>query len=635
MSKRCFYEYHDSKWDWTRSAVSKFMNGFKRFDGTVNGKEEVYIGVYGPTQVGKTTFILSLLGIDFQVLNPLADALRGGQAKGKSATVTCTIFTKTDDTRFTIIWPSGETFICSTLPEVEQVMKRLREQVYLERDFSLMPLTIEIPEHYFNGDEVNQRVRDLSIIDLPGDDSKDESEMRHVNRVLKGYISRCKVCIIMEIASQLTGLTKLDQGIVKDWLYLPGKFRILLTRSVTNGSVMKAIEAGEIQSAEEFQALYVYELARVCETDDLRTNVYPLEFGDSWVDLKDSHPVLFEKTQQWMEKIFQDLVEDLTCIHTPEQEIKKLKSMERFILKKAEDEMMRWEIEKSRCEQKLEEMQELLYYNQNRLDEVKSTISSYKKCLHQIRAKQEPQEPEFHLPGWGDLSFSEKKFSSLQSVFHRELWDLEEQMMMYTEEINRDIQKFNLYENMNIPRMTFPDTIFDVSLNFNYVVDRYFKELTYRIDWSIALDKLDAVFQAYKNELQWGITEAVNALEEEIQKQEQVYEGFQQEYSQKKREYGELESNLAGIEEHMKQAKDEWQQDFERSRQLDLFLMESFVEQSNQYKAKLLDPQTPKEVKWLTHQYWNILKLQAEKMIAGQRDTGQRDTGQRDRHLVP
>ena len=59
----------EDKDQWIYEAIDHFNEGFLRFDGQKYEKDQVLIGVYGPTQVGKTTLILTMLGIgDAEIL---------------------------------------------------------------------------------------------------------------------------------------------------------------------------------------------------------------------------------------------------------------------------------------------------------------------------------------------------------------------------------------------------------------------------------------------------------------------------------------------------------------------------------------------------------------------------------------
>lgn len=607
--------YHDQRWDWTRSAVTKFRNGFKRFDGYGEDKEQVYIGVYGPTQVGKTTFILTLLGIEFDRIQSLSDALRGRRAKGKSATITCTIFTKANDANFQITWPSGQKFTCSTLKQVEEVMFRLRNEIYREEPFSLAPLRVEIPGHYFNQSDIDRRVRDLAIIDLPGDDSKDHNEMHHVNRVLKEYLSRCKVCIIMEIASQMTNLTKLDKEFIKDWMALPEQFRILLTRSVTNGSVMRSILDGQVSTVEEFKTVYRSELNRVSEMDDVGTAVYPLEFGDSWTDLQQAQPDPFHQTNQWIQAIFTELVEDLTQIDSPEQAIRKIKSMEHYIVTKQQKEVEALEAEKNELVQELEEQEWMASQLAKKLESGKEKIVGMEAELATIGSFFEAKMPPIFIPSWPALNYAEKKASYLSRQFDAEVENLSQAAQEYVEEFNRYKKKLSRQYQVDLPAITFPKWIFEMSLYIDYKLDRYFKESTYTTDVNVAERKLERMFQEFIDYTKKDIGEVKQALHKKITLQNMICDEYKEQQKQQVIENRCLQTKMKALTKKSEKANKEWQEDIERSRKLDLFLMEGFIEQSAIYKGLLLDQRTAKTDRWVIHQYWNLLKIQARRII--------------------
>jgi GTPase SAR1 family protein len=615
MSNLYLFNYHDQRWDWTRTAVTKFIHGFNRFDGYVEDKEQVYIGVYGPTQVGKTTFILTLLGIEFERINQLADALRGGREKGKSATITCTIFKKTNESDFQIIWPSGQRFTCSTLEQVEQVMGQLRNEIYVEEQFSLTPLMVEIPKDYFNQEDVERRIRDLAIIDLPGDDSKDLREMHHVNRVLKEYISRCKVCIIMEIASQMTNLTKLDKEFVKDWTVLPEQFRILLTRSVTNGSVMRPILEGSVSSVEEYKALYRNELTRVSEMDELETVVYPLEFGDSWMDLKQTQPDLFHQANRWVQTLFNELVEDLTQIDSPEQEIRKIKSMERYIVKKQEKEVAALQVKIERTILELEEKEYIAGGLANKLKNENKKLERLEKAISAVDVFGGIKMPPLFIPVWSTLTYAEKKASYLRQQFDAELENLQVLAEESVDKLNAYIRQLNRHEQLSLSLMLFPHDLFDTSLYIDYVVDRYFKESTYSTDVYVAKNKLETIFNEFFKQYKEAIRVVKLALHKKIALQDMICADYKEQYIQQLKNNCQLQARIDELTGQFDEANKEWQEDIERSRQLDLFLKESFIEQSAIYKERLFDQTRTKSERWVIHQYWNLLKMQAERII--------------------
>lgn len=615
MSDLYFYNYEETNWGWTNSAVQRFISGFKRFGHVPDNKEQVYVGVYGPTQVGKTTFILTLLGISFSYIGPLSEALRGGREKGKSATVTCTIFQRSETDDFQVIWPTGEYFQCETTEVLQEIIRKLRLTIYENESFPTEPVVIKIPRCYFNEEDIDKRVRDLAIIDLPGDDSKDAVEMRHVNHILKEYISRCKVCIIMEISSQMTGLTKLDKELVKDWLVLPEQFRILLTRSVTNSSVMKKIITGEILDTQDFHQEYIDELSRVCETDRLATNVYPLEFGDSWLDLKKTNPSLFEQADSWVSNIFNTLVEDLTSIYSPEQEIKKLKSMERFIVKRKEEELSYLDKQISFAKDDYET------FNQE-LEQLDTVIKKNKKAIERLKNIQNSWE-EFRFPeiriepiiSWEEAEFYQKKRSYLEKQYHYCIEEIKEQAAKHVELLNQKVRRENRAINLRLRQVLFPSHLFDVYFSIDHIGDRYIFAVNYNKDREIALTRVTVVKNDFEKMFKRYVQQRAKEVELEIKKAEDKLSLLCQEFQNAHHSLQVREKHLYSLKTERNRTEIEWAEDQSRSNELDRYLMDSFVEQSAIYKKKLISSDTSTEERWHVHQQWNLLKKQAERII--------------------
>ena len=116
--KNYYFNYYAS-WLWTQPIIDRYLDSFIKFDAhQMDFKGQIYVGVYGPTQVGKTTFILNLIGINENRLDELSNALRGKREKGKSSTVTATLYEKNEDNNFEIIFPEQNKIVCNTCEEL-------------------------------------------------------------------------------------------------------------------------------------------------------------------------------------------------------------------------------------------------------------------------------------------------------------------------------------------------------------------------------------------------------------------------------------------------------------------------------------------------------------------------------------
>ena len=81
---------YEGRTDWAENAVAQHLEGFdpEVRDRLATRDREATIALYGPTQVGKTTLILKMLGVSDAAALTVGEVLRGGRPAGESATAT-------------------------------------------------------------------------------------------------------------------------------------------------------------------------------------------------------------------------------------------------------------------------------------------------------------------------------------------------------------------------------------------------------------------------------------------------------------------------------------------------------------------------------------------------------------------
>ena len=89
MNNLTWSDVYQRRFDWAKTAHSKFMQKFDpNLYHTEDIKDQVYIIVYGASQVGKTSLILELIGVIPEYYNTVQKVLRGDRSFGRSATST-------------------------------------------------------------------------------------------------------------------------------------------------------------------------------------------------------------------------------------------------------------------------------------------------------------------------------------------------------------------------------------------------------------------------------------------------------------------------------------------------------------------------------------------------------------------
>lgn len=138
----------EDRLEWAFQAKEDFLNQFGEFENEKNIKKnnKVVISVYGSSQAGKTTMILSLLGIKKKYFEEFNKVLRGGRDLGNSATVTATIFKVINGSNYILKIPRMKEMEINNLDELEQELKLIREKVENSSFIDVEPLVVGIPK---------------------------------------------------------------------------------------------------------------------------------------------------------------------------------------------------------------------------------------------------------------------------------------------------------------------------------------------------------------------------------------------------------------------------------------------------------------------------------------------------------
>lgn len=253
------------------------------------GGDAARVAVLGPTQVGKTTVILRLLGLTEEGERTVGKVLRGGRRLGRSASATASIYGASPDDAFH--YQEGPEGSKESLTEAE-VLERLEDLrgrvdagAFRETD----AVSIRFPSRYFSA-EANPRLR---VIDLPGFDDSGEIGNTLVEEVLDRYLPLATLALLVERADNLASLGFLAvPGAGEGWLSFPERYAVVLTRAAAPSSVQEQIRKGRYTRADDLQEMYRDEIVRALEPesqwglDELRDvvgalSLFPVDLGES------------------------------------------------------------------------------------------------------------------------------------------------------------------------------------------------------------------------------------------------------------------------------------------------------------------------------------------------------------------
>lgn len=244
---------------------------------------EAYVVVFGRTQVGKTTLLLDLMGVDRSSIDRVSTVLRGGRGKGQSATATVMEYGRSKDTCWSLQIPNRAPERYSDDPMACTALGALRHQMESQRLHLDGPVRLEIPcDCFLPVQDGNARVR---MLDLPGDQASNPVEQRHVEHVAERFVAGADLILLVGRMDDLSFLQPgglLLPGI-EDWQIVPERFRIVTTYSFTAGSVQASVRRQGLK-IEHIRARLLEQLETFgrLSPDARRTDLlFPLEFGQS------------------------------------------------------------------------------------------------------------------------------------------------------------------------------------------------------------------------------------------------------------------------------------------------------------------------------------------------------------------
>lgn len=278
-------------------------------------RSEVTTAVYGRSQVGKTTIILQLLGIEADPNSGPYRVLRGGRELGTSATATAMRYRLSADD--TWVWEAPpnppERFRCDEEDKVIELVKSLRDRVEAGDESSGSDVWLSIPSRYVTTSSEFA----VSIIDLPGIEAKNQHERQHAIDLANKYLPTADAVVLVGTVDALTFLdpASIDIDHLQRWWAIQDRAKIVTTRTYSDNTIRQKIAKGS--NTPESLRQYVVEQIKThgfpesVPWDKVQRNVYPIECGDSWRALRTSkgaYPAAAnELNSQFMSELHRDL----------------------------------------------------------------------------------------------------------------------------------------------------------------------------------------------------------------------------------------------------------------------------------------------------------------------------------------
>lgn len=318
-----WHKMHAQNSDWAFRAYAKLVDTLSAdVQEKLRGNKmavQPYIAIFGKTQVGKTTLLLDLLGIDSARMPTVSRVMRGGRETGKSATATTMEYCRSETERWGLEL-HGEARWFDADVDMEQALGQLRAEMEIGLLVAETPCVVHIPQRYFGA--AASTAPDVRILDLPGDKPANDQEQSHVNQMAKVYLPFADLILLVGRGDDLgfvqPGAITLPG--IEDWQIMPHRFRIVTTYSYSAQSVKDLIRNDASFDVSRLRQRLIEQIERFGPLSDATKDArhyFPLEFGSSWANVERTEPQLHERLVPIITALRKELLEQIASATTP------------------------------------------------------------------------------------------------------------------------------------------------------------------------------------------------------------------------------------------------------------------------------------------------------------------------------
>lgn len=369
-------ELYQKRDQWALTAYEKFINQVDdALKADLTRSDQITIVVYGSTQVGKTSLILKILGINDVHMAEVSKLLRGGREIGKSATIMPIRYRRSADDQWHIHDIKGKDKTVST---IEEYFKNLRENVEKAQTNTTNIIDVYIPQYYFS--QQSDVVLDIRILDLPGTQALNKNEQHHVQQISAKYGANADLILLVGLYDDLAFVNPsrlmLDQ--FKHWTSQPSRFKVILTRAFSPSTIIDYVKQNQNSFTLDtfkdriFQQLSTHDFQVPQECQDI---IFPLEFGDSLENIKAKHSDYFALIDSVNQNSFKLLHKEICKAANPYSRFKNGFDVQRLAKVRINEEKKRFNADSEEMEQKIISLRGVI----SSLQEGKNKIDSLKE----------------------------------------------------------------------------------------------------------------------------------------------------------------------------------------------------------------------------------------------------------------
>lgn len=509
-------ELYQQRDQWAITAYENFINQVDdALKVDLTRSDQITIVVYGSTQVGKTSLILKILGIDDAHMSEVSTLLRGGREIGKSATIMPIRYRKSEDNQWHIHDIQGRDTAVST---VEEYFKNLRASVEKGQINTTNIVDVYIPQYYFA--HQSEGMLDIRILDLPGIQAKNEHEQNHVQQISTKYAANADLILLVGRSDDLAFINPsrliLDQ--FKYWTSQPSRFRVILTRAFSPATVIDYIKKNQdtfnLDAFKDriFQQLKTHDFPVPQECRDI---IFPLEFGDSLANIQEKHLEYFELIDSVNQQSFKLLHEGICKAANPYSRFKNGFDVQRLAKIRIEEEKERFNEKDEQFSQELRDLRAIMAKFEQEIEDVAQQQVDCLSNDEYFRMIQEEYSLDWFQMQYEDLANEfyaipdDKSVSSLKekakvyTSYPKSRWC---RIVEYFDKNEEDLNfSFGLPPELDVE--TFK--VYDEKLN-RYITDFYWSESKFKKDYQMLKTALIKEGEKFSQEAWMRLTNYIN-----------------------------------------------------------------------------------------------------------------------------
>lgn len=317
-------DLYAARWGWARRATEAFQTSIDESlrEPFMEHSGQFAAVLIGPSQVGKTMLLLSMLGVAPAWMDTVRTTLRAGRQAGKSSTAVAMRYRWSPDAeKWSFRIGASNTALCDARSIVDR-LEALRgpdgapvisDEVYevgIPAGWCALGANTSIP----------------MILDLPGVGAESAIERDHAERLASRYLPTAHVIVIVLDAAGMTRIDELGYLPARElrmWPYAPERFRIVLTRTFTDQTYGNwVVQQGSRATVEELRRKVAEQLG-TCDSVSAALNsdrhlapriariLFPIEYGDTWAELETAEPERWQLANVVVGSLREDLESSL------------------------------------------------------------------------------------------------------------------------------------------------------------------------------------------------------------------------------------------------------------------------------------------------------------------------------------